>query len=573
MHKIFIFLIISMTFSLDFSDGPYGSEYFDTAGPFSVQDLNATPAGDITGDDILNIQDIVLMISYVIGNVENIDWFEDGDINNDNIIDILDIVSLINSILEGDDPNWDFENEWNGEDCYIFLNYTSMSGALIASTTRELMLNNSPMNVHYFFISDRTTFANDMQGLKEDFDEIISSMSPDLQNHWSNHLHFIPQKTSSLNNWLEDALLGEDAIGIDRFQRIRETGYFGNPANFTGTYIHYLAHEALYYNYEFNALYEPDREYEEITVFDRAHYTGGWAATISQNVTFPSDEELLNYSGMSIELLRGCPDANMNYSDDGCDDYDRIARMFICDPDGTNCMEIAKWITPFDRQPHHLTDISPFLASLRPGGDKIVKFQESGWPNSLLTLKFRLYTDNPTQEVPQEIIPIWNGTVAFNPDYSDNRAPTVFSVPINATRVEFVSYITGHGWGCDSFNCAEFCNSKHTFSLNGGVYEFEKSHPNASSSNYCMSSEAISNGTVPNQYGTWGYGRAGWCPGQDVAPHIVDITENVVLGEENIIDYDACRVSGGACVTPPVCPGNGCYCAEIAMASYIIIYY
>ena len=46
-----------------------------------------------------------------------------------------------------------------------------------------------------------------------------------------------------------------------------------------------------------------------------------------------------------------------------------------------------------------------------------------------------------------------------------------------------------------------------------------------------------------------------------------------VLGEENIIDYDACRVSGGACVTPPVCPGNGCYCAEIAMASYIIIYY
>ena len=100
-----------------------------------------------------------------------------------------------------------------------------------------------------------------------------------------------------------------------------------------------------------------------------------------------------------------------------------------------------------------------------------------------------------------------------------------------------------------------------------------KNHTNASSSNYCMSSEAISNGTVPNQYGTWGYGRAGWCPGQDVAPHIVEITENVVLGEENIIDYDACRVSGGACVTPPVCPGNGCYCAEIAMASYIIIYY
>ena len=47
---------------------------------------------------------------------------------------------------------------------------------------------------------------------------------------------------------------------------------------------------------------------------------------------------------MSIELLRGCPDCGLfdggstqiecgediNYSDNGCDDYDRIARMYIC---------------------------------------------------------------------------------------------------------------------------------------------------------------------------------------------------------------------------------------------------
>ena len=576
MYKFSFLLFTSIIFSLDFSEGPYGSEYFDTAGPFSVEDLNATPEGDITDDNILNIQDVVLMISYVIGNInDNINWFEDGDINNDDIIDILDIVILINSILEGDDPNWNFESKWNGEDCYIFINYTNASGTLIASTDneRELLLTNSPLNVHYFFISDRTTYYSDIIGLKEDFDNVISGMSNDMQDHWNEHLHFIPQKTSTLNNWIEEALSGEDALGIDRFQRIRETGYFGNPAGFTGNYINYLAHEALYFNYEFDALYEPDATYDEITVFDRDHYTGGWAATISQNVTFPSDEELTNYSGMSIELLRGCPDGNMNYSDAGCDDYDRIAHMYICDPDGSNCLEIARWITPFDRQPHHLTDISPFLSALRPGGEKVIKFQESGWPNSLITLKFRLYTDGDTQNIPQEIIPIWNGTVGFNPDYADNRPPTAFSIPSNATKVEFVSYITGHGWGCDSYNCAEFCNSRHNFYINGGAYEFEKSHPNASAQNYCMSSEAISNGTIPNQYGTWGYGRAGWCPGQDVTPHIVDITNNIAIGEENIIDYDACRVSGANCFTPPTCPGNGCYCAEIAMSSYIIIYY
>ena len=111
MYKILLLLLTSSIFALDFSEGPYGSEYFDIAGPFSVEDLNATPEGDITGDNILNIQDVVLMISYVIGNIEDIDWFSDGDINNDSIIDILDIVNLINSILAGEDPNWNFENK------------------------------------------------------------------------------------------------------------------------------------------------------------------------------------------------------------------------------------------------------------------------------------------------------------------------------------------------------------------------------------------------------------------------------------------------------------------------------
>ena len=87
-----------------------------------------------------------------------------------------------------------------------------------------------------------------------------------------------------------------------------------------------------------------------------------------------------------------------------------------------------------------------------------------------------------------------------------------------------------------------------------------------------MDVETISQGVIPNQYGTWGYGRAGWCPGQDVAPYVVDITDYVIAGEENVIDYEACRVSGNSCVAPPTCQGDG-YCPEIAFSSYIIISY
>ena len=203
MQKIILSLIIiSFSFSLDFSDGPYGPEYFDIAGPIELEDLNAIPKGDINYDGILNIQDLILIIQYIIGNIENPDWLDDGDVNNDSIVDILDMVIAINTVLEGQEPIWDFESEWNGEDCYIFINYTNLSGALVGSTTKELLLNNSPMNIHYLFISDRTTYYSDIVGLKNTFDEILLDMSPEMQDPWNSHLHLIPQKTSSLKNWL-----------------------------------------------------------------------------------------------------------------------------------------------------------------------------------------------------------------------------------------------------------------------------------------------------------------------------------------------------------------------------------
>ena len=576
---LFSFIIFSLVFSQDqyqeWNDGPFGTEFFDIAAPFTFYDLNPLIPGDVNSDEILNVLDLIQIVGYILStNDFDSNQIELGDVNNDYIIDILDIISIVNMILDGIQVGWDFEQEWNGYETYIFIHYnTAISGsqALWLSDTKEALLNDSPMNVHYFFLSSRSVAESDAEAMSNVFNEILEDMSPEMQAHWSSHLHFCPIRVPELEGWLPEALEGEYAIGIDRFQRIKQIGYLGNPASFTGTYMNYLSHEAVYYNYEHNAIAEPNVDYDEITIFDREHYTGGWAASISQIVDFPSEDILNSYDKLQVELLRGCPDADGNYNDAGCDDYDRIAHMYICEDDGSECREIARWITPFDRQPHSLTDISPFLASIRPGGSKMIKFQESGWPNSLLTLKLRFYDEN-SNSASKYYYPIWNGTVQFNPSYDDNRPPQVFEVPDNVSKVEFVSYITGHGWGSNGcFNCCEFCNSRHTFIVNGGTYEFQKSHPNASDNNYCMELGTIIQGVVPNQYGTWGYGRAGWCPGMDVAPYIVDITDYVEFGQENIIDYEACRVSGNNCVTPPTCQGDG-YCPEIAMASYIVIY-
>ena len=56
--------------------------------------------GDLNGDSISNIQDIVLLVNIVLGSIDADECqTEYGDINGDQIFNILDIVSLVSLIL------------------------------------------------------------------------------------------------------------------------------------------------------------------------------------------------------------------------------------------------------------------------------------------------------------------------------------------------------------------------------------------------------------------------------------------------------------------------------------------
>ena len=55
--------------------------------------------GDVNGDDLLNVLDIVFSINIILDIEE---YQENADLNNDNIVDILDIVLLVNLILNNE---------------------------------------------------------------------------------------------------------------------------------------------------------------------------------------------------------------------------------------------------------------------------------------------------------------------------------------------------------------------------------------------------------------------------------------------------------------------------------------
>ena len=64
----------------------YGYDYFD----------NQILLGDVNGDDIINVLDIILTVNIVLGSA---DFSQNADMNQDGIVNILDIVSLVNIIL------------------------------------------------------------------------------------------------------------------------------------------------------------------------------------------------------------------------------------------------------------------------------------------------------------------------------------------------------------------------------------------------------------------------------------------------------------------------------------------
>ena len=64
--------------------------------PITITFIDNSIIGDINGDEIINILDVVIIVNLIVTNAE---YNEDADLNEDGIINVLDIVLLVNLIL------------------------------------------------------------------------------------------------------------------------------------------------------------------------------------------------------------------------------------------------------------------------------------------------------------------------------------------------------------------------------------------------------------------------------------------------------------------------------------------
>ena len=164
--------------------------------------------------------------------------------------------------------------------------------------------------------------------------------------------------------------------------------------------------------------------------------------------------------------------------------------------------------------------------------------------------------------VPYKVIKLFRGG-KFDKNYNNNNKKYsrmhTFRIPAETERVKLVATISGHG--SDNNGCAEFCVTSHHFIVNG--HSNDRVFKNAATAMGCAN--RVSEGAVPNEHGTWLYGRDGWCCGMDVVPWVVDITDQVEIGgRENKVRYVG--LFNGKAPNPTRDPGS------IELRSYLVYY-
>ncbi len=526
------------------------------------------------------------------------------------------------------DGDWDLQTEWTGLDSVLFINRWggSIGNVQTWDTSVADLLDTLPDNVHLMFGSYDTNAAGYVDAMKKRVGQALDTLSHERQVHWAPRVHFIDvpmdQTTGALGEFV--AAHGAFYFAIDRFQRWREVGslfdwqaYYTEAPQSEYYPLRFAGYEAWYFEHEAGMAAEiAAMDATEVRIWDGDVHPGGWGGGMNSywDITFPDAAAMAGFDSMAIHLWMACPN-HLQHKDNGCPEWDRTEQLYLCDraiaggdplpgscdpgggevpaetlacdcekpwgevvvaqrvcnEDGTGfgecgCAcdtEIARWITTYAREGEWLTDLSPLLPLVAAGGPRRLRLNAV---NSNPLHGAFLLSDAGKAERPAAIRYLWGKAwgEGFNETYNGLHPDVTFDLPAGTTRTELVAVISGHGSGTTAENCAEFCDHHHEFTVNGTP--FTKTHPEVNTWFGCA--DQVAAGVVPNQFGTWIFGRAGWCPGLDVAPWVVDVT-GAVTAAGNTLSYRG-LFQGGDYV--PTYTGGGDYNPEIRMSSWVVFY-
>ncbi len=476
-----------------------------------------------------------------------------------------------------DRTEWVFSERWTGCDSYAFIPDNFRLSQLDSTPLWENdgvlgLIEESAPNVHYFFISTLATNSDAtpvLEAMADRIEQDLSQLDEEEAAWWRDHLHVARGRAGARDDWIPGAMLaGRDGFTIDRFQRIREIGSLADVERFSSQLqnaelwpwennLKSIAFENRYYNYEAARQDYLDAQTDVTVVKPFSGEVLGLQAFAE--LQFPSAAEMAAFDTLEIDLQMWCPD-QVDQETSNCGAWDYLSHIYMrpADVEEDGWVEVARFITTYHRAGRYLVDATPMLSQFPEGGMVEVRYDISpSWnPQAYLTeMEFRFSNQGKGMRPSDATTFLWGGR-GFNSAYNDDREPATVSIPSTAQKVEIWAIITGHGG--DTNNCAEFCNHQHEWTIGEDVFFHE--HDSIGIQTYCR--DEVDNGVVPNQSGTWWFGRGGWCPGQEVTPVVFDVTDSVTAGGDATISYRGLFNNGAI-------PDNS---GNIRMSSWLVVY-
>ncbi len=447
--------------------------------------------------------------------------------------------------LETTDGPWTLSANWSGCDVYLFVSDEPAQNQGAPDPTwgtkkdNKALIDAMPMNTHVFFLSSQ----NDenrliaLEDLKNHIDAQLDDYDEETRAWKERHIHYVTDKDKQADSWLGETFDSPGwGVGIDRTQRIRYIGSMGDPDRYNSSYgwfepnLSMIANEARYYNFE--ALRETRLDAQGATLVPT--WTGETiSGTVYVDFELPDAATMATFDSMEWDMTMLCV-GDGEYTE--CPSWDYLTYAWLCDvEDPETCtQEVGRWITTYHREGRWVHDVSPLLALLKDGGSRRLAFYSQNTYEMTLTL--RLFNQGGT-DTPDEAQVLYTG--GYISSTWNEREPLTVDIPADVSRVGLGVVMSGHGQ-TGTPACMEFCGSEHNFTVNGHDNLF--TYAIEDSTFGCMNQ--VDEGTVPNQYGTWWYGRNGWCPGKQVDMDVVDISDQVLLGETNTFNYEIANLNG-----------------------------
>jgi len=457
---------------------------------------------------------------------------------------------------------------WNGCDSFVIVSYfEGGDGDLLWSSDPGALLANAPSNSQFIFVSDEGGKARRRNRVEAMRDALrlrgrraervhflvdrLSRIEGNLGDVVSDYLDYLPQSLVRIDGDRSSLAPLPYFLGIDRDQRWDPGGNIddvvgGNPqVSFAGFLPHFYNHKAtLAHRLATDGATEVELLHKRML-------------NRSIDVTAELPADLSGFDSLEFDIEVTCNERNPF----ACSEWDRIARIDWCaDETCAERLEIVRWITPYWRRGTRrwAVDASPFLALLEGGEQTFRVTMGPSWERrTLRVLRLKARFGSRGGPRPVRAARVYTGG-RCDASYNDDHPPVSIDVPASASRVELVTILSGHGQA-DGTNCAEWCDHRHRFSVDGE--EAVTLRPEGAVGQSLDCAPQAAQGVPPGQWGNWSPLRAYWCPGLPVAPVQTDLTSLVTPGSTAELSYEAFLGADQP-------PGGG----NISLSAYVVYY-